>query len=110
MVRGSDRIIPFAVEIRTLDVEAGHFRANLQAGFCGRRGDQIDDHAIADQGFGAPILGDEGEQTMLDLVPFAGSRREVMNFDRYAEFVGQPLQLAFPRDARVSRSIRPRPP
>jgi uncharacterized protein YidB (DUF937 family) len=61
---------------------------------CG--GDQIDDHAITDQGFGAPILRDEREQPVLYLVPFAGSRREVMNLDRQAEFVGEFLQLAFP--------------
>jgi hypothetical protein len=42
-------------------------------------------------------LGDEREQTVLDLVPFARSRRKVMNLDRYAEFIGEFLQLAFPK-------------
>src|ERR1019366_4708781 len=50
-----------------------------------------------DQGFGGPILSDEREQAMLDLVPFARSRREVMNLDRYVEFIGEFLQLAFPQ-------------
>jgi hypothetical protein len=31
---------------------------------------------MAHQRFAAPVLRDEGEQTMLDPVPFAGSRRE----------------------------------
>ena len=58
------------MKIRVLDVEAGHFcvrdddafgiaagvqfAANLHSGF-GCRRDKIDDHAIADQGFGAAV-------------------------------------------------------
>jgi hypothetical protein len=72
------------------------FAADLQSGFGGCSGDKIDDHAIADQWFGAPVLGDERKQAVLYLVPFARSRREVVNFDRYADFIGEPLQLAFP--------------
>ncbi len=33
---------------------------------------------------------------MLDLVPFAGSRREVAHMDRHAELVGEPLKLVLP--------------
>jgi hypothetical protein len=47
---------------------------------CG--GDQIDDHVISDQGFGAPVLSDEREQPVLYLIQFARSRREVMNLDQ----------------------------
>ncbi len=34
---------------------------------------------------------------MPDFVPFARSRREVMTLDRYIEFIGEFLQLAFPQ-------------
>jgi hypothetical protein len=34
---------------------------------------------------------------MLDLVPFARSRREVVNLDGDAEFVGEALQLELPQ-------------
>ena len=95
--RRRDCVVPFAVENGALDVEGLHlvvghddalgigfvveFASNGQAGVGGRRADQVDDDAIADERFGAPVLGDEREQAMLDLVPFAGSRRQMMNFD-----------------------------
>jgi hypothetical protein len=42
----------------------------------GRRcGDELDDDLMADEGLATPILGDEGKQAMLDLVPFAGAGR-----------------------------------
>src|SRR5215207_11247372 len=34
---------------------------------------------------------------MLDLVPFAGSWRQVVNLDRDIEFIGEPLQVKFPQ-------------
>jgi hypothetical protein len=34
---------------------------------------------------------------VLDLVPFAGSPRQVMNPDRDIEFIGEPLQFKFPQ-------------
>ena len=37
------------------------------------------------------------EQPVLDLVPFAGSRRQVVNLDRDIEFIGEPLQFKFPQ-------------
>jgi hypothetical protein len=40
-------------------------------------GDQVDDSFKARQGVGAPVLGDEAEQTMFNLVPFTGARWEV---------------------------------
>jgi hypothetical protein len=77
------------VEISAFDVDACHFgfrdddafgitvviefAVDLQAGFCGCGGDQINDHAMADQGFRAPVLGDEREQTVLDLVPLCAA-------------------------------------
>ena len=42
-----------------------------------RRSDQLDDDLVADQRLAAPVLGDEGEQTVLDPVPFAGAGRQM---------------------------------
>src|SRR5271167_1994339 len=52
---------------------------------------------MAEQRFTAPVLGNEGEQAVLDLVPFAGAWRQMANSNGDAEFVGQDLQLAFPQ-------------
>src|SRR5579871_5954337 len=62
----------------------------------GRGGNQVEDHGIADQRLAAPILTDEGEESVLDLVPLARPRREVADSDRHAGLVGQPLKFAFP--------------
>src|SRR5271165_5575161 len=96
LVRDDDTLgIGFVVEL-ALDGQAGS----------GRRGaDQFDDDAIAEQRFGPPVLGNEREQAVLDLVPFAGSRREMMDFDGYSEFIGEALQFKFPQShARAVRS------
>jgi hypothetical protein len=80
-------------------VEAG---VDLQAGACGGRGDQVDDHLVADQGLAAPVLRDEREQAVLDLVPVAGARREVTDLDREPGVVGKALQLGLPQAKAVS--------
>src|SRR2546430_17198884 len=71
--------------------------ADGEACLCGGCGNQIDDDAIADERLGAPVLTDEGEQAVLDLVPLAGARRQVVDDDVDAELVGQLLQLALPQ-------------
>ena len=71
--------------------------ANLEAGFgCGRC-DQLDDDLVADQRFATPVLSDEGEETVLDLVPLAGAGRQVTDCNSKAEFVGEPLQFELPQ-------------
>jgi hypothetical protein len=40
-----------------------------EAGAGGGAGDQLDDHLVGQQRLAAPVLGDEGEQPMLDPVP-----------------------------------------
>ena len=76
------------MEIGAFDVDARHFgfrdddalgiavgvefAIDLQASFCGCRADQINDRAITDQGFGAPILGDEREQA-IEVDPIRGT-------------------------------------
>jgi len=70
---------------------AVQFAADGKAGL-GRRGaDQVDDHAIADERLSFPVHGDEREKAVLDLVPFAGPRRQVMDDDVEAQFVGEAL-------------------
>ena len=69
---------------------------DLQAGICGRRRDQLNDGLVADQRAPAPVLRDEGEQAMLDLVPFAGAGRQMAYRNRDAEFIGEGLQFALP--------------
>src|SRR6516162_2079875 len=59
--------------------------------------DQLDNHAITDEGLGAPILADEGKQPVLDFVPLAGAGRQVADRDVETELVGQLLQFVFPQ-------------
>jgi hypothetical protein len=49
--------------------------ANFQTGFGGRRADRLDNDLVADERLATSVHGDEGEQAMLDLVPFAGAER-----------------------------------
>jgi hypothetical protein len=51
-------------------------------------GDQLDDGLVADEWPPAPVLGGERAQPMLDLVPFAGSGRQMADGDFEIEFVG----------------------
>ena len=51
-------------------------RLDNQAGLRGRAGDRIDDSLMAHQGASAPVLSNEAEESVLDLVPLARARRE----------------------------------
>ena len=65
--------------------------------FGGRRArDQIDDRLIIAKRLAAPIRGDEREQSVFHLVPFAGARRKVTDGNRKARFIRELLQLQFP--------------
>ncbi len=61
------------------DFEAGRIglgvdlAADLQASVGCGGGDQLDNGLVADERPSAPVLGDEREEAMLDLVPFAGA-------------------------------------
>src|SRR6201993_761731 len=68
--------------------------AHLEVCICCRRGDQLDDRAIATQWLSPPVDGDEGEETMLDLVPFAGA--EIANTAKPLRQSGAPLRLTSP--------------
>ena len=82
-----------ALRVKVLVDFASHGEAGLGRG----SGDQVDDNAIADEWRGAPILADVREEAVLDLVPLAGARRQVVDLDGEGELVGQGLQLAFPQ-------------
>ena len=102
-----DSVVPFAVEVVADKIDGIHFGVgDLDAGGIGVlielatnfqtcpgrcRSDQLDDDLMADERFAAPVAGNEREQTMLDLVPFAGAGRQVTHGDGNAEFVGQLL-------------------
>jgi hypothetical protein len=78
------------------------FATNGEAGLDRRRGDEVDDDAIADERAGTPGLTDVREEAVLDLVPLAGALWQVVDFDADTDLVGQHLQLTFPQaDARA---------
>jgi len=54
----------------------------------------VDDDAIADERFGAPVLRDEREQAMFDLIPLAGSRREMILSGAYVGTVVPPPAIS----------------
>src|SRR5205814_4642120 len=88
-----DRVIPVAVKGVRLDPQTREFGvgdldlgfialpvdggADDQAGACRGAGDETHDRLMAHQGPAAPVVRDETEQPMLDLVPLAGTGREV---------------------------------
>jgi len=60
-------------EPRLVDVGVD-FAFHGESGLCGGGGDQVDDDLMTDQRLATPVLADEREQTVFDLVPFAGPR------------------------------------
>src|SRR5258708_17017701 len=107
-----DRIVPFTVEGVWQNGECCHlFIGDLASGAVGigvelalhcqaclsRSGsDQLQDHRVACERFAAPVLADPGKEAMLNLVPFARSRRQVANRDREVGLIRQLLQFPFP--------------
>src|SRR5260370_37628766 len=68
-----------------------------ESGIGGCGGNEVDNNLVTDQGFATPVLADEGEQAMFDLVPFAGARRKMADSDVQSGFIGQVLQIQFPK-------------
>src|SRR6266852_2734188 len=60
-------------------------------------GDQLNHSFQRNKGFGAPVDGNEGKESMFDLVPFAGGGRIVGYRDGEMFFVGQSLQGFLPQ-------------
>ena len=87
--------VAVGVEI-AVDLEPG-------AGACGT--DQADDGGQVGERLAAPVLADEREQAMFDLVPFAGPRRQVADADLQVQLACQFLQLDLPQaNARPIRA------
>ena len=63
-----------------------------QSGSRRRIGDQIHNDFKALQGTGTPVLGDEAEEAMLNLVPFAGAGWEMTDEQRDPQLIRQLLQ------------------
>jgi len=83
--------------IRKLMAEEGiqgglHDRAGLRR----RVGDEIDDRPMAHQGASAPVLRNEAEESMLDLVPLACPRRKVADEQTQAQLVRERWQQYLP--------------
>src|SRR6185437_210407 len=107
-----DGIVPLAVEIVTRDVDRLHLSfsdleafgvevsidlaAYFETCFGARRADELNDDLMTDQRLAPPVHGDEGEQAMLDLVPFAGARRQVGHGYFQVGLIGEALQFALP--------------
>ena len=60
------------------------FATDRKAFFCRGVGDQRDCDVEAGERHGAPVLGDEAEHAMLDLVPLGSARRIVANLNGQA--------------------------
>ena len=93
---GVGHLYPFGILVL---IELG---AHPQAGVRRRRSDQLDDRTVTAQRLAPPVDGDEREQAMLDLVPLAGSGRQVANRDGQLELVGQLLQLDLPQPHTIA--------
>ena len=139
-----NRIIPVTVKVVALKVQRRHLlwrdghslgvfilidlgsdtEARSRRGRC----DQTDNDRQADQGLAAPVHGNVGKETVFDLVPLAGSSREVADRDRESGPVREALKFPLPKawsrsvtataigcdqeclGSRIGRSAHPTPP
>jgi hypothetical protein len=67
-------------------------RLNGQSLLGSRMGDQVDDDVERGQWLTAPVQRDVAEHPVLNLVPFARTRRKMTHRDAHPQFVGQSLQ------------------
>jgi hypothetical protein len=58
--------------------------------------DGFDDGAVVGEWSSAPVARDKREETVLDLVPFAGARREMEDNDGQSQLVRQFLEFNLP--------------
>src|SRR5665811_1400869 len=106
-----DRVIAADGEVFHLsvaDLDADWVAAFIEFGDhaqarCGGGGaDEAQDRLVAGQGSALPVPGDLGEQAVLDLVPFAGARREMADADVQAGLCRQSGELSLPGPATVA--------
>ncbi len=87
--------------------------ANDEARLRGCTCDQIHNDLVAGERTPAPVLGDETEQPMFDLVPLAGARRKVTHPQGDSKLVRQELQRLLPKPittAVAATSVRRKAP
>ena len=70
---------------------------NLQATVRLGAGNEINDHLMTNQWAAKPVHGDEREQPVLDLVPFAGAGWKDMDFNVQTDFLDESTELQFPQ-------------
>src|SRR5262245_64439692 len=70
--------------------------AHGQSGLGSCTCDEVHDDLVCGKRTATPILGDETEQSVLDLVPLAGAGRKVTDMQGDVQFVGQNLQGFLP--------------
>ena len=75
------------------------FRFHSKTLFRAGRSNPVDDCFLAHQGFPFPIQTEERKESMLDLLPLAGSRRIVAHAHPDPQWIRKPLQIVLPGPA-----------
>src|SRR3989454_11304365 len=79
-------------------------RFDFQSRLGGGAANELYDRSATDQRASAPVLGNMAEHPMLDLVPFAGTRRKVTHRNVQTQIRGKVLQFHFPEARPVAVS------
>jgi len=118
---GAERVVPFRVSVvasqgatglEVLHLMVGDLHADrvlggvklgvhCESGAGGGRGDGVHDDVVAGQGTCSLVHRDVGEQSVLDLVPLAGPRRQVAHRDHEPGLGGQRSEFGFPGPGAV---------
>ena len=77
----------------SIGIEPG---SHSQSCFGASRTDETDHDLMRFKRLSSPIAGDVAEHAVFDLVSFACSWREVADFNRLADLIGELLELQFP--------------
>ena len=113
-----DDVIPLTMKIGARDMERGHlllrdldacgisgsvetagdFQSLGSGGVCDKR----DNGFVVTQGFTPPVGGNEREQAMFNLVPFAGAWGKMTNRDVQTGFISQFLKFQLPQSQAVA--------
>src|ERR1039457_3039224 len=122
-----DRVVPCTLELVACDRHGGELLVgdldsgrvvplfelgvDLEALFCRRVRDQLDDDPVGGERATAPVHRDEAEQPVLDLVPLRGAGRVVTDRDLEAGLLGELGELDLPcPDPVAVRSASPEHP
>src|SRR5271165_1063762 len=110
---GPNRVVPVPMESCWFEVELKYFGGrylgsrgvlspsqlglDLEAGTGLGVTDKMDNGFVADEWSSPPVLGDEGEHSVFDLVPLAGSRGKVRHMNLQPGEIGQSLYADLPQ-------------